>query len=117
MAPIRITRQHLSSREGCIKCLSAGYFLPLEDWVPLRAASGKPHAVLRVLLTYWTTVKEVSCEVDKNSIVICPHGKLGMWAERGNANSDDRAWSKNVRIVYDMLKCFNVHTAHQITLE
>lgn len=29
----------------------------------------------------------------------------------------DSAWSKNVPIVYDMLKWFNVETAHQILLD
>ncbi|KAF7164505.1 hypothetical protein CNMCM6106_001023 [Aspergillus hiratsukae] len=46
-----------------------------------------------------------------------------MWAEemarecRESANPADWAWSKNVPVVYDMLKCFNVHIAHQIALE
>ena len=29
----------------------------------------------------------------------------------------DRAWSKNVPVVYNMLKSFNVDTAHKISLE
>ncbi|KAJ5111687.1 hypothetical protein NUU61_001317 [Penicillium alfredii] len=32
-------------------------------------------------------------------------------------NLADSAWSKNVTAIYNMLKCFNMETAHQILLD
>jgi hypothetical protein len=88
------------------------------------AAAGNPQAVVEALQTYLSTVERVSSSVvTKDSIVICPHGKLRMWAEEmtmeceRSANPVNWAWSKNVPVVYDMLKCFNVHTAHLIALQ
>lgn len=122
MAPVKRTKRHLSSPEECTICLSLGHFLPLKVWVKMCAASGKPQVVLRAALAYLTTVERTASVVVKDSILICPHGKLGMWVEESrecceSANPAYRAWSKNVPAVYDMLKCFNVHTAHQIALE
>jgi hypothetical protein len=121
MALIKTTKRHISSRDGCTIYLSLGRFIPLEDWVKICAASGKPQAVLNAALIYMATVKELRVSVvAKNSIEICLHGKLRMWVEemtlegQRSANPVDRAWSKNVPIVYDMLKCFNAYTAHHI---
>jgi hypothetical protein len=124
MAPIKITKRHFSSPGGCINCLSLGRFISLKDWIEICAASGKPEEVLGAALTYLTTVKELRVSVvAKHSIEICLHGKLRMWAEemtlegQRSSNPVNRVWSKNVPVVYDMLKCFNAYTAHQIALD
>ena len=78
---MKITKRYLSSPDECIICLSLGQVLPLMDWVKMCAASGKPQAVLRAALAYLTTVERTASVVVKDSILICPHGKLGMWVE------------------------------------
>ncbi|GFF82362.1 hypothetical protein IFM47457_05778 [Aspergillus lentulus] len=37
--------------------------------------------------------------------------------DQRSSNPVDKAWSKNVPVIYDMLKCFNAYTAHQIALD
>ncbi|KAB8212907.1 hypothetical protein BDV33DRAFT_99763 [Aspergillus novoparasiticus] len=123
MVPMKIKKvQMLFSVEGCTNC-RLEYFLPLQDWVEKCAASGKPEMVKSVAETYLASIKKTNLMIRKDSIMICPHRTLRMLGEemshecQASENPVDKAWSKNVPIVYDMLKCFNMHTAHQMLLD
>ena len=97
--------------------------MPLKDWVKKCAVSGKLERVRRVALIYLASVKKSQLVVLFDSISICPHEKLHMVGEEMTRECQvskklvDRAWSKNVPVVYNMLKSFNVDTAHKISLE
>jgi hypothetical protein len=97
--------------------------LPLKEWVKKCATSGKPEMARKASQTYLASIKKMRLVVREESIKVCPHGALRMIGEemslecRKSQNPADSAWSKNVPVVYDILKWFNVETAHQILLD
>ncbi|PKX96265.1 uncharacterized protein P174DRAFT_364242, partial [Aspergillus novofumigatus IBT 16806] len=99
------------------------YFLPLREWVKRCATSGKPEVARKASQTYLASIKKTWLVIRKDTIKICPHGALRMIGDEmpyGCRKSQDpahNAWSKNVPVVYDILKWFIVETAHQILFD
>lgn len=122
MAPLHCTKRtgFLVSPGECLDC-GPQYFIPLEVWVKKCAAARKPERVIGVALNYLASVKKTPLEI--TAIEICPHRVLKVVGEeklgerQKSENPADSAWSKNVPAIYNMLKSFNVETAHQILLD
>jgi hypothetical protein len=121
----QMKKHHFSSLDSCHRC-SAEYFLPLKEWVKKCAISGKPEVAKETSQTYLASIKKTlknGLVVRKDSIKICPHGALRMIGEEApreckkSQDLADGAWFKNVTVVYDILKWFNVETAHQILFD
>jgi hypothetical protein len=115
-------KHHFGSLDSCHRC-SPEYFLPLKEWVKKCATSGKPEVARKASQTYLASIKKTELVVRKDSIKICPHGALRMIGEemprecRKSQDLADHAWFKNVPVVYDILKWFNVESAHQILFD
>ncbi|RAL06613.1 uncharacterized protein BO97DRAFT_448884 [Aspergillus homomorphus CBS 101889] len=117
-----MTKHHIGSDDACGRCRPE-YFWPLKKWVKKCAASGKPELARKASQTYLATIAKSKLVIIKDSITICPHGALRMIGEdmpdecRKSQDLADGAWFGNVTVVYNILKWFNVETAHQILID
>ncbi|RAL09452.1 uncharacterized protein BO97DRAFT_396496 [Aspergillus homomorphus CBS 101889] len=116
-----MAEHHLNSDNHCHRC-SPEYFLPLKKWVEKCAVSGKPEMARKACQTYCATIRRSELVVREASITICPHGALRMIGEDippvlGSQDLADRALFRNATVIYNILKWFNVETAHQILFD
>jgi hypothetical protein len=87
------------------------------------AATGNPESLRRAALGILASLKKTDLVVAAERMEICPHGYLRMFGNemplecRKSDNPINRAWSRNVPVIYNMLKWFNTYTAHKIHLD